>query len=113
MPDMHVVSPPPESPGPDALWTPPGVTLESLPAPLRLALREIFSPAYRELVLEAPTSLERTSGLSYLFVHWMEYTSHYWVQSSLWERAQGRPDAEAYGEAVGAHLRLVAVRDRV
>ena len=51
--------------GPRPYWIPQDLDLNSLPEGLRLAVSEILTPAYVELVLKAPTALERASGMTF------------------------------------------------
>ncbi len=61
-----------EPPSPDPLWIPPGLKFDSLPPALQKAIVEIVNRAYRELVLEAQTSLEQAMGLSFVHILWLE-----------------------------------------
>ena len=48
-----------------------------LPEGLRLAITEILTPAYRELVLEASTALERATGATFVHLLWVELNEQF------------------------------------
>jgi hypothetical protein len=79
---MTHTAPEPQSPSPRPLWIPPDVKIDSLPAALQRAITEIINPAYRELVLEAQSAIERAAGL----------------------RALGRNDGNGLFSAVSRHF---------
>ena len=58
--------------GPRPYWLPPDTDADALPEELRLAIAEILTPAYRELVLEPPTALERATGVTFVYLLWVE-----------------------------------------
>lgn len=58
---------------PDApRWLPCGRRWQALPREARLAAEEIIMPLYRELVLAAPSGMERTAGDSFVYAAWLE-----------------------------------------
>ena len=53
-------------------WIADNMDIDALPAGLRLAISEILEPAYRELVIEAATALERATGASFVHLLYLE-----------------------------------------
>ena len=50
-------------------WLPGDLDIDALPEGLRLAISQILTPAYEELVLAAPNALERATGAAILDHH--------------------------------------------
>jgi hypothetical protein len=57
-------------------WVPQGVQLADMPHALTTAIADVVNPTYRELVLEASSALERSTGLSVVYLLWMEIIDH-------------------------------------
>jgi hypothetical protein len=72
----------PKPPLPQPRWVPPGTKFSSLPAELQRALNEIVSPAYEQLVMAANDALERSTGMSVVYLLWMELAGHLQVGRS-------------------------------
>lgn len=53
-------------------WIPPGIDFDSLPEELKAAITGLINPAYQELVLEAEDGLSRSSGMTIVFLMWLE-----------------------------------------
>lgn len=53
-------------------WTPPGVDINSFPAEVQTAIIEIVNPIYEQLVLQARDSLEKSTGMTAVYLLWME-----------------------------------------
>jgi hypothetical protein len=106
-------TPSPTEPPPDTrpLWTPPGADFSKLSPSLQYALREIVDPLYKELVLEAPNAFERSIGITYCSLAWLELSRQVELGELEFLRpGQGPP--EGCQERIAQYLRLVAVKDR-
>ena len=53
-------------------WLPGDLDIDALPEGLRLAISQILTPAYEELVLAAPNALERATGATLVHLLWLE-----------------------------------------
>lgn len=98
---------------PQLLWLPEGANYKALPPRLQRAITEIINPAYRELVLEEPSALARTSGLSFMYLLWLEMIEQFELGKYMW--LKGSPfnmSSEVYERGIARHLRLVATRDK-
>src|SRR3984885_14238539 len=71
-----------------SFWLPAGLQLGDLPPALRQVVSEVLTPAYEELVLRTPTALERTSGLSYMHLIWLEVVEQYHLAKVLFPKKQ-------------------------
>ena len=53
-------------------WVPEGVVYDELPSTLRLAIRDVIEPTYRELVKTARPGLAMSTGLTIVHLLWLE-----------------------------------------
>lgn len=53
-------------------FIPPGIAFEEFPAALQATILDIINPAYRDLVLEARDGLEKSVGVSMVYLIWRE-----------------------------------------
>ena len=88
------------------LWHPLGAKLDALPNNVRAALAEIINPAFEELVQAAPTALEKTTGLTYLNLLWVEVFEQFNMASLLWQMST----AEFYFQNLAGYLRVVGAK---
>ena len=59
--------------GPDVpYWIPQGAFWEAMTEGARQAVQDVLVPAYRRFVLEAPGELERSVGLTLVYLMWLE-----------------------------------------
>jgi hypothetical protein len=96
---MMVSSPAPAGDGQDAvqstrpLWLPPGVTFNSLPAPVQQAVLAILNPIFEEQVLGANNALEYGQGLSYCTLLFFELMATHGMMARAqdigWDRVPG------------------------
>lgn len=93
----EVVSPPAapapdEPPFPDAPpWLPRGDDWRKLSPEARAAAEEIILPLHRDLVREAPSSMERAVGASLVYMIWLEIQQQAVVNKHLYQpRLHGR-----------------------
>jgi hypothetical protein len=101
-----------EPPADKPLWLPADVDPASLPTGLRQAFKEIVNPAYKELVLEAPTALQRTVGLSYMHLIWLALVEQVALGKYLWHKP--RPESiDTYQQISRGHLQLVGAKDKL
>jgi hypothetical protein len=107
-------------------WIPPDLDFDALPEEMRVAALEIIAPAYRELVVDAPTAIERGIGKSIAFLLWEELFDEFELTRSIdfhkiHERRMVSPEkAETRAKLldsllrkVGARLKLTNVLDRL
>ena len=93
-------------------WVPPGVEFEELPEGLQLALQEIFSPLYEELVLNAPTALERATGLSLCYTTWLELVDEYALAREMGPDLTQGELSEAMRGRIERHLRISGAKGK-
>lgn len=99
--------------GPRPLWIPAGLDFATLDPRLQKAILEIVDPCYEELVLQAATALERSSGLTYVHVLWLELIDALDLNKDL---AVTLPQGEGLGPyepQMGRYLRLIAQKDKL
>jgi hypothetical protein len=63
-------------------WVPPGFKTETLGRDAQKALAEVVNPVYEQLVLQPSDSLERSTGLTHLYLLWEEMLHHFQVAES-------------------------------
>jgi hypothetical protein len=66
---------PPEIPPPR--WIPPGIEFNSFPHEMQIAIAQIVNPIYEQLVLQADDSLEKSTGMTIVYLLWMEIFNQY------------------------------------
>jgi len=72
-------------------FIPAGLDFKQLPGSFRKAVDDIILPAYEELVLEAPTSLERSAGMTFCCDMWIELLEQFQMRRALGEMLPKRP----------------------
>jgi hypothetical protein len=96
---------------PRPYYLPPGVDLAALPKPMRLAFEAIVQPTYAELVLAAPTSLERAVGVSLHFLLCLEVLEQFELGHQLnFTGASAGDDQAERDRAIAKHLKLVSAK---
>jgi hypothetical protein len=63
-------------------WVPPGFKTATLGPRAQKALAEVVNPVYEQLVLQPSDSLERSTGLTHLYLLWEEMLHHFQVAES-------------------------------
>jgi hypothetical protein len=63
-------------------WVPHGFKTETLGPHAQKALAEVVNPVYEQLVLQPSDSLERSTGLTHLYLLWEEMLHHFQVAES-------------------------------
>jgi len=63
-------------------WVPPGFKSETLGRDTQKALAEVVNPVYEQLVLQPRDCLERSTGLTHLYLLWEEILHHCQVAES-------------------------------
>jgi hypothetical protein len=89
-------------------FIPESVDYDALPDPVRRALAHVVGPAYHELVERAMTALERSAGVTLVFLLAMEVLDQFAVSRVTDFTAQAGANASAERDKlIDAHLRLV------
>jgi len=98
-------------------FIPESVDYESLPGPVRYALGQIVGTAYVELVERAHTVMERSMGVTIVFLYTMEVLDQFAAAqaSDLPTLARGvdapaKRDPQEIAKRLDAHLRLVMAK---
>jgi hypothetical protein len=63
-------------------WVPPGFKTATLGPDAQKAMAEVVNPVYEQLVLQPSDSLERSTGLTHLYLLWEEMLHHFQVAES-------------------------------
>lgn len=95
------------------LWIPPDLTFDNLPPALQIALTEVIGPLYRELVLEAPTELERSAGLTLVHAAWLEVHKQIELNRTLVDPLSRGEGTDELAKLVAESLRLAGTKDRL
>lgn len=94
-------------------FLPPDLDLETLPAGVRAALEAIVQPAYEELVVQAPTALDRSAGMSLVFLQVQELIEQFERGRQMTLGLQGRDSGgESRDEDLQRYLRVIGAKDR-
>lgn len=93
-------------------WVPDSVSFDSLPEELKIAITGIINPAYCELVLSAPSGLEQSTGLTIVYLLWLEILDQIQLGKGFAENSD-EPDILKRGEAkIAQYLRLVGAKNK-
>jgi hypothetical protein len=84
-----------------------------LPLALQQAITEIIDPAYRELVLEAQTGLERSVGLTYVHLAWLEMIEAMDIGKDMAQTLPKGEGTHAHQLKIRRYLRLIAQKDKI
>jgi len=74
-------------------FIPADLDFKQLPDGFRNAVDDIILPAYQELVLEAPTSLERSVGMTFCCNVWLDLLEQFQIRGTLGEMLPQHPPA--------------------
>lgn len=110
-PELADIRNPPDGARP--LFIPPGVDWEALPEELQQAISALVNPAYQNLVLEARSGLEQSTGLTLVHLLWLEILDQ--IQLGQLLLAADSADsadcgAESRARAIAQHLKLVQAK---
>ncbi len=88
-------------------WIPDDVDFGRFPAELRTAIAEVINPAYRELVEQAREGLEKSAGLTVIWLMWLEILDHIQLGHSLTSSPSMTEASKEREQLITRHLRLV------
>ena len=88
-------------------WIPNEVDLGRFPAELRAAIAEVVNPAYRELVEQARNGLEKSAGLTVIWLMWLEIVDHIQLGHGLASSPSVTEASKEREQQIVRHLRLV------
>ena len=93
-------------------FLPAGLDLATLAEPVKLALQAIVQPAYDELVLAAPNSLERSTGASFVFLLTEEVLAQFELgrQMNL-HQAESDSERQERKRALAGYLKLFGAKN--
>jgi hypothetical protein len=94
------------------VWMPDNVRPEDLSPELKAVLAEIIQPLYDEVVLRAPSALERATGLALVHMKWVELLEQRELAHRLTPMMFGEEATTAL-RAVERHLRVVSAQDKL
>jgi hypothetical protein len=86
---------------------PPGVVIDRLPVELRTAIRRVINPAYRELVEQVRSSIQKSAGLTLVWLLWLEILDHIQLGHSFTTGRSVTQVSEERQQLIDRHLRLV------
>jgi hypothetical protein len=109
---MVAASSAPQPPGKRPFWLPASVKFDTLPKPLQAAILEILNPAYQELILEAPTPLEKATGLTFVHLLWLELVEQYDLGQAMGPLVARGGSTAKKQKAIGRHLRLTGAKEK-
>ena len=89
------------------LWVPAGLQVEQLPQELRAVLIKVIGPIYQELVLNAPSALEKMAGLTNVHLQWLEILGQIELGRAINEPAELTSPSEEREQLMARHLRVV------
>jgi hypothetical protein len=101
------------SPGPRPLWIPPEVRFDELSPALQRGIKEIVDPAYDQLVLQAQTAIERSSGLTYVHLLWVELVEQIDLGKDMGKTLLRGGGTVSHQEKLQRHMRVIAQKDKI
>jgi hypothetical protein len=91
-------------------FVPEGIDFETLPKAVQLAFSQVVSPVYVDLVLGAKSSLERSAGVTLVFLLAQELLDHFALGRAM-DFAQAQQDSverEEQDKKIRRYLRLIS-----
>lgn len=88
-------------------WIPDTLEFGRFSEELRAAVCGIINPAYRELVEEARNGLEKSAGLTVIWLMWLEILDHIQLGRSLTSSPSMTETSKEREQLITRHLRLV------
>ncbi len=88
-------------------WIRDDVDFERFPAELRAAIVEVIVPAYRQLVEQAREGLEKSAGLTIVWLMWLEMVDHIQLTHNFTTARTVTQVSEEREQLINRHLRLV------
>jgi hypothetical protein len=90
-------------------WVPPGFKIETLGPGAQKALAEVVNPVYEQLVLQTSDSLERSTGLTHLYLLWEEMLHHFQVAES-YSNDPGERSLRDYERNLSRYIELAKLK---
>jgi len=94
-------------------WVPPGVTIDTLPEHIQVAIAEIVNPAYRALVLEEEDPLARSAGTTLVHLLWLEVLAQLDLGEEWASRLPSGTKSPEWPKRIEEHLRLIGAKHKV
>ncbi len=93
-------------------WVPDGVSFDSLPEELKIAITAVINPAYLQLVVSASSGLEQSTGLTIVHLLWLEILDQIELGKGVAQNSD-EPDTVKHRETmIASHLRLVGAKNK-
>jgi hypothetical protein len=93
-------------------WVPDGVSLDSLPEELKIAIAGIVNPAYQELVVSASSGLEQSTGLTIVHLLWLEVLDQIELGKKFAEHSDEADTSKHRETLIARYLRLVGAKTK-
>lgn len=104
----------PERPLNRPYFVPAEIEFDTLPLPVQAAFATLVQPSYDELVVSAKTALERSAGVTLVFLLTLEILDQFELGHGL--NLSGSPDDAAAAQrekVMQGHLRLITAKQKV
>ena len=94
-------------------FIPDELDFDELPAAVQVAVEALVAPAYQELVLQAPSALERAAGASFVHLLFLELLEQFELGQQISENVKSAGNRTSPREAdLRRHLRLLSAKER-
>jgi hypothetical protein len=95
-------------------FLPKNINYGELPEDLQIAIDEVFAPAYQELVVEAPSNLERAAATGFILLLLVELMEQFQVGSRISEGLrQGIARQPLFsGNELDHYLKILSAKER-
>lgn len=100
-------------PGTRPFFIPAELEFDSLSLPLQQAITEIIDPLYEERVLQARTALERSEGLTYVILTWLELVELMKSMRILTESLPRGQESLGDGIKLGPYMKIIRQKNKV
>lgn len=91
-------------------FLPQDINWDELPEAVRAAVHDIVTPLYREFVLENADALQRSAGMSLVFLATLEVVEFVGNGRSVFERPPTDDEIKARQQQIDRQLRLVGAK---
>ena len=97
---------------PRPFFVPSGVNFDELPENLKVAIAGVIGPAYDRLVLQAEDGLEKSSGVTFIHLLWLEVLDQLELAQGL-EKSRHLETSEERSKQIDRHLRVVGAKSKI
>ena len=103
----------PTGTSPRPYWIPAGLDIDLLPDGAQAAIEGILQPAYEDMVVNAPTSLERATGVTLVHLMWLEMIDQLFLNADTIASSFYVEGSAKRQQVIDRHLKLIGAKTSI